>query len=52
MATNKHAQIRYNVLDNCLSNFQRRYTYADLLEEVNKVLFEMGTEGIQYRQLK
>tara|TARA_R110000868_G_scaffold106365_5_gene291778 strand:- start:3680 stop:4675 length:996 start_codon:yes stop_codon:yes gene_type:complete len=52
MATNKHAQIRYNILDNCLSNFQRRFTYADLLEEVNKVLFEMGTEGIQVRQLK
>ena len=52
MATNKHAQIRYTILDKCFSNFNRDYTYEDLLEEVNTVLYELGTEGIQLRQLQ
>jgi hypothetical protein len=52
MATNKHAQIRYTILDKCFSNFNRNYTYDDLLEEVNNVLFELGTEGVQLRQLQ
>jgi hypothetical protein len=52
MATNKHAQIRYTILDKCFSNFNRNYTYDDLLEEVNSVLFELGTEGVQLRQLQ
>lgn len=52
MATNRHAQIRYNILDKCFSNYNRIYLYEDLLEEINKVLHELGTEGIQLRQLK
>ncbi|MBD0824420.1 helix-turn-helix transcriptional regulator [Aestuariibaculum marinum] len=52
MATNKHAQIRYTILDRCFSNFNRKYTYDSLLEEVNAKLYELGTEGIQQRQLK
>ena len=52
MATNKHAQIRYTILDNCFSNFNRNFTYADLIDEVNNVLFELGTEGVQLRQLQ
>ncbi len=52
MATNKHAQIRYNILDRCFSNFNRVYTYEDLLNEINEVLIEIGTEGIQLRQLQ
>lgn len=52
MATNKHAQIRYTILDKCFSNFNRLYTYDDLLEEVNTILYELGTEGIQLRQLQ
>lgn len=52
MATNKHAQIRYNILDRCFSNFNREYTYEDLLIEVNNVLYDQGTEGIQLRQLQ
>ena len=52
MATNKHAQIRYNILDRCFSNFNRVFTKTDLLEEVNNHLFEIGTEGIQLRQLQ
>lgn len=52
MATNKHAQIRYTILDRCFSNFNRKYTYESLLQEVNEKLYELGTEGIQLRQLK
>ncbi|OBX24546.1 WYL domain-containing protein [Gelidibacter algens] len=52
MATNKHAQIRYTILDRCFSNFNRLYTYDYLLEEVNDHLYELGTEGIRLRQLQ
>ncbi len=52
MPTNRHAQIRYNILDKCFSNFSRLYAYDDLLEEVNTVLYDLGTEGIQLRQLQ
>lgn len=52
MATNKHAQIRYTILDNCFSNFNRFYDYDELLNEINTVLYDIGTEGIQLRQLQ
>lgn len=52
MSVNKNAQLRYNILDRCFSNFQRNYTFKDLLEEVNKVLIENGAEGIKLRQLQ
>ncbi|QCE42387.1 helix-turn-helix transcriptional regulator [Psychroserpens sp. NJDZ02] len=52
MATNRHAQIRYTILDKCFSNFNRNFTYDDLLEEINQVLQEIGSEGIQLRQLQ
>ncbi len=52
MATNRYAQIRYTILDRCFSNFNRLFTYDDLLEEINAVLFELGTEGIKLRQLQ
>ena len=52
MATNRHAQIRYTILDRCFSNFNRLFTYDDLLEQINAVLFELGTEGIKLRQLQ
>lgn len=52
MATNRHAQIRYTILDRCFSNHNRLFDYEDLLNEVNNVLFELGTEGIKLRQLQ
>lgn len=52
MPTNRHAQIRYTILDRCFSNFNRLYNYDDLLDELNKVLYELGTEGIKLRQLQ
>lgn len=52
MATNRHAQIRYNILDRCFSNFNRLYDYDDLLNEINDFLIEYGSEGIKLRQLQ
>lgn len=52
MATNRHAQIRYTILDRCFSNFNRLYSYDALLVEINKVLYDLGTEGVKLRQLQ
>ncbi|WP_394906081.1 helix-turn-helix transcriptional regulator [uncultured Mesonia sp.] len=52
MSTNKNAQLRYNVIDKCLSNFQRRHTYYSILKEVNQILFDHGYDGIKHRQLQ
>lgn len=51
MSTNKKAQLRYQVLDRCLSDFNVKYDIDDLLYEVNKVLLEQGNLEIQKRQL-
>lgn len=53
MATNKHAQIRYNTLDKCFRNTGRNYTLEDLLEECNQAIydFDPNSEGIKRRQL-
>ena len=55
MATNKHAQIRYKVLDDCFSNFGRKFYFDDLLEKCNDALAEFyGDEhgGIKTRTLR
>lgn len=52
MSKNKNAQLRYNVIDRCLSNFQRKHTIYSILEEVNETLIENGYDGIQLRQLQ
>jgi len=35
MATDKNAQIRYKILDNCFRNRGRRYFVEDLISECN-----------------
>lgn len=55
MSSNKHAQIRYKVLDDCFSNFRRKYYFEDLLEKCNNTLREIyGVEhsGIKTRTLR
>lgn len=55
MATNKHAQIRYKVLDDCFSNFGRKFYFEDLLSKCNEALAELyGDEhkGIKIRTLR
>lgn len=41
MATNKHALIRYKILDKCFRNTGKRYFLNDLMAEVDKVLLEI-----------
>lgn len=55
MASNKHAQIRYKVLDDCFSNFRRKFYFKDLLERCNEALRELYGEnhsGIKTRTLR
>ena len=55
MASNKHAQIRYKVLDDCFSNFRRKFYINDLLERCNEALREIyGSDhsGIKIRTLR
>ncbi|WP_293886844.1 MULTISPECIES: helix-turn-helix transcriptional regulator [unclassified Sphingobacterium] len=54
MATNKHASIRYRILDSCLSNPQRRYSFEDLKVCLDKELMEINPEhkGISTRTLR
>lgn len=54
MAINKHAFIRYKVLDNCFRNPGRQYFIGDLIEECNKVLMEIDPDsnGISLRQIR
>jgi hypothetical protein len=53
MATNKNAQIRYKVLDNCFRNTGRRYFIDDLIRECDKVLMDIDPDfkGISRRQI-
>ena len=52
MATNKNAQLRYQVLDRCFRNFQKRYEIADLLDEVNKHLLDIFKTEVSERQIR
>lgn len=53
MPTSKNAQLRYQTLDRCLRNPGRRYFVEDLLEEVNRALYEFNgaASEIKRRQL-
>lgn len=53
MPTSKNAQLRYLTLDRCLRNPGRRYFVEDLLEEVNRALYEFNgaVSEIKQRQL-
>lgn len=54
MATNKHAQIRYKVLDSCFRNSGRNYTFDDLMDAINDTLAEIDPKsgGISVRTLR
>lgn len=53
MATNKNAQMRYQILDKCFRNSGKLYFIQDLIDECNKVLKEVDPEskGISRRQI-
>lgn len=42
MSSNKYASIRYRIIDNCLSNTYRRYSFEDLLVAINNELEEIN----------
>ncbi len=52
MATNKNAQFRYQILDRCFSNFQKRYEIDDLLDEVNEQLLDIFGTTVSIRQIR
>ena len=52
MATNKNAQLRYQILDKCFSNFQKRYEIDDLLNEVNENLLDIFGTTVSIRQIR
>lgn len=52
MPTNKKAQLRYEVLDQCFRDFNHKYTIDDLLDKVNDALEKYNSEPIQLRQLR
>jgi len=53
MSTNKHATIRYNALDKCFSNFNRKFYLEDLIEACNEAIYNYSGkhEGVQRRQI-
>ena len=54
MSENRNAQYRYQVLDRCFSDWNKKYTIEDLLEIVNNHLYELegSNSTIQLRQLR
>lgn len=54
MPTSKNAQLRYQILDRCFSDFSRKYEIGDLLEEVNERLYDLYGDysTIKERQLR
>ncbi|MBK9641752.1 MAG: WYL domain-containing protein [Saprospiraceae bacterium] len=53
MATNKHALIRYKILDGCFRNSGKRYYIEDLIKACEKILLEIdpSSNGISRRQI-
>lgn len=45
MPTNKNAQLRYQILDRCFSDFLHKYTIDDLIDKVNEGLMDISGSG-------
>lgn len=52
MPVNKNVQLRYQILDRCFSNFGRKLSFEELLEEVNDKLYYLNSTHISVRQLR
>ncbi len=52
MATNKNAQLRYQILDRCFSDFRRKYTIDDLIDAVNEKLYDLTGREVSLRQIR
>lgn len=52
MSANKNAQLRYQILDRCFSNFRRYYTIDNLVDEVNEKLYDIDGIEVSLRQIR
>ena len=52
MSANKNAQLRYQILDRCFSNFRHKYSIDDLVEEVNEKLYDIYGTEVSLRQIR
>lgn len=52
MLTNKNAQLRYQILDRCFSDFKHKYTINDLMDKVNDALYDLTGTDISVRQIR
>jgi len=54
MPTNKHAVIRFNVIDKCLSNSARKWSFNDIKEAIEDKLSEVdpNSSGISVKSLR
>lgn len=52
MATNKNAQLRYQILDRCFSDFRHKYTIDELIDRVNDRLEDLYGTEVGIRQIR
>jgi len=52
MPVNKNALLRYQILDRCFSDFNRKYEIDDLVEKVNEALFDLYGKDVSVRQIR
>ncbi len=52
MSTNKNAQLRYQILDRCFSDFNRKYEIKDLVDKVNDALYDLYGTEVSLRQIR
>ena len=52
MPTNKNAQLRYQILDRCFSDYHHKYTIEDLIDKVNEALLDLCGTQISIRQIR
>ena len=52
MPTNKNAQLRYQILDRCFSDFTRKYEIQDLVDKVNDALYDLYGKEVSLRQIR
>ena len=52
MPTNKNAQLRYQILDRCFSDFTRKYEIQDLVDKVSDALYDLYGTEVSLRQIR
>lgn len=52
MPTNKNAQLRYQILDRCFSDFSRKYEIQDLVDKVSDALYDLYGTEVSLRQIR